>query len=311
MNLNECVQWFRNHDDYLILTHSRPDGDTLCSAAALCRGLRRIGKRAFLYENTQMTSFYIPYVMPFYAPPEFEPRSVVSVDTASDGLFPVGWSGHVDICIDHHPSNDGHADHLLCWPDKASCGEVVIQVIKQLCGELDLETAELLYIAVATDTGCFVYGNTTGDTLRAAAELIDLGVNNKLINRSIFRTFSKARLTLEGMMLTGIKQFRGGKINVATVTLDMMDRARATEDDCEDLASIAGKIKGSRVGITIREVEPGRCKISIRTGDEVNANAVCAKFGGGGHAMASGCTIDADPDTACELIVAAVNEVWK
>ena len=106
MTLNECLDYLNDNDGYLLLTHIRPDGDTLGSAAALCHILRRMGKVAFMYPNPQVTAAYEPYVAPFLAPPGFEPLTLLSVDLASENLFPEGFSGgSIGLCIDHHPTN--------------------------------------------------------------------------------------------------------------------------------------------------------------------------------------------------------------
>ena len=311
MTVLECAKLLQEQDDILIITHHRPDGDTLGSAAALCRGLQSLGKRAYLFPNPQVTETYAPFVAPYLAPAGFEPTYTVAVDVADTNMFALGYAGRVDMAIDHHPTNSGYAPHTLVMSEKASCGEIVLLVLRALCGALDPGMASLLYIAVSTDTGCFVYGNTTADTHRAAAELMDAGADSGMLNKLIFRTFSAARLMLEGMVYTGLRRYRDGQINIAVITLDMLRRAGTTEADCEDLASLAGKIAGNKVSVTVRELRPGHCKVSVRTGHEVDASAVCAKFGGGGHKMAAGCELDAGPDETADKLLQAINEVWQ
>ncbi len=310
MQMLDCTAWLRARDGFLLVTHLRPDGDTLGSAAALCLALRRAGKTAWLYPNPEITESYRCYTDALLAPDGFVPETVVSVDLADTNLFPVGFQGNVDLCIDHHPSNTFYAGETLVRPERAACGEIMLELIQALLGSITREEADLLYVAVSTDTGCFLYGNTTADTHRCAAALIDAGADSKALNKQLFRTVSKARLQLEGMVYTGLRSYRHDQINIAVVTLDMMARAGATEDDCNDLASLAGKVAGSKVSVTVRELGPERCKISLRTGAEVNASEVCARFGGGGHAMAAGCEMDCTPDEAAERMLAAINEVW-
>ena len=305
MTLNECINYLKSSDGYLLLTHIRPDGDTLGSAAALCHILRRLGKVAFLYPNPQITTNYDPYVAPYMAPPGYEPVTLVSVDLASENLFPEGFSGGpIGLCIDHHPTNSGYAQNLLCMPEKASCGEIVLELAKLALGGVDKTLADLLYMAVSTDCGCFVYANTKPDTHRAAAELMEAGADYKALNKKLFRTFSYSRLMLEGMIYTGMKRFGpDGCVTVATVTLDMMAESEATEDDCEDLASLAGRVAGNKVSVTIRQLEPKLCKVSLRSGEDFDSAAICALHGGGGHKMAAGCTVHSDPDETCDVIV--------
>ena len=312
MPLETFAECLRERDNFLLVTHLRPDGDTLGSAGALGSALRRLGKTAFLYNNPQITENYLRFVKQYIAPESFSPECVVAVDLADTGLFPVGFDAPVDFCVDHHPSNSGYAGKTIVWADKASCGELVMELIKTLCGDVTAQEADLLYIAVSTDCGCFVYGNTTADTHIAAAELIRLGANHKWLNRELFRMTSAARLKLEGMIFTGLHSYRDCKINFAIVTLDMMEKAHATENDCDDLASLAGRVRGSLVSVTIRELEKGkRCKVSVRTGEEVNASEVCAAFGGGGHAMAAGCTIDAGVEETERLLLEAIENQWR
>ena len=177
----------------------------------------------------------------------------------------------------------------------------MLEVIKSLCGDVSRDEAQLLYIAVSTDTGCFQYSNTNSATLRAAAELIDLGADNSELNIRFFRTQSRARMALEGRMLSGMRFFRDGAISVVTVTLRMLDECGAVENDCEDLAGLAGKAEGSVVSMTIRETKPGESKISLRSKPGVNVSEICAVYGGGGHAMAAGCTLQAGPERRVSL----------
>lgn len=309
LTMNECAEFLRSHDSFFVITHVRPDGDSLCSAAALCAALRRRGARAVMYRNPEVTESYYPLVEPFLGEWQ-EGDCIVSVDVADVTMFPKGWDGKIDLAIDHHPKNPGYAGHTLVDGSKAACGELVMQLIEMICGDLTKEEAELLYVAVSTDSGCFSYGNTTAETLRDAAHLIDCGAVNGVLNKQFFRSYSFQRLKLEGMIFSGMRSFRGGKINVAVVTLNMMKESGAIEDDCDDLASLTGRVRGSRVNITIRELEEGKCKVSLRTSEAVDASAICERFGGGGHKMAAGCTLNADPETAMQMILGAVNEIW-
>lgn len=311
MNINDCIDYLKAHDGYLIVTHIRPDGDTLGCAAALCHTLRRMGKTAYILKNPELMRSYEGWIAPFHAPEDFAAETVVAVDMAAESVFPIGFDRHVDLCIDHHATNSGYADHVCCEPEDAACGELVLKLVKGLVGGLDRETADYLYIAVSTDTGCFVYANTTADTHRAAAELIEAGADMESLNVKLFRTFSYSRVLLESMIYGGLRRYHNGEINVATVTLDMMERAGATEDDCDDLAGLAGRVEGSILNITIREQEDGSSKISVRSTPEISSSDICAVFGGGGHAMAAGCTIYGKPDKARDMLLSVIDEVWK
>ena len=311
MKTSETAKLFLSKDNFLLLTHKNPDGDTLGSAAALCSALRRAGKTAFLFPNAEMTEKYREFAEPFHAPEGFEPSFTVAVDIASETLLPPSFSGRVDFCIDHHPSNTHYAPKCLIAPGKASCGEIVLQLIKALNGGLTREEADLLYVAVSTDCGCFVYANTKADTLRAAAELLDFGADNHTLNVKLFRKVSRARMKIEGMIYSGMEFHRDGKISVATITQDMLRASGAAEDDLDDISGLAGRAENSLLNITVREKENGESRISLRSAPEVDCCEIAAVFGGGGHAMAAGCTIQAPPEKAKRLLLDVIDEVWK
>lgn len=308
MEYRECAAYLRERDNFLIITHIRPDGDTLGSAAALCSALRRMGKNAAMFPNPEITPRYLKYVEK-YIEADFEYDYIVAVDVAEEHMFCKGFDAKVNLAIDHHPSNSHYADELLLHAEKASCGESIIEVIKELNGGLSTEEASLLYMAVSTDCGCFRYANVTAETFAAASELAKYGAEIQKLNFELFRQVSKARIVLEGMICAGMKFYRDGKLVIATVTLDMMEKAGASENDCDDIAGIPGKVEGCVVSMVIRELEKGKCKVSVRSQPSFNSCEFCAKFGGGGHEMASGCTIMAEPDEVCEMLVKAVEDI--
>lgn len=311
MTVSETVEFLRKNDNYLILTHMRPDGDTMGSAAALCHGLRQAGKTAFLFPNPQFADNHPWITEPYLPGREYESNCTIAVDIAHPALFSKGFKGKADLCIDHHPSNTGYASNTLLKSDKASCGEIVMEVVKELCGGIDKTAADLLYIAVSTDTGCFVYGNTTGDTLQAGAELCRAGASNTALNKILFRTSSKERIKLEAMILSDFRYFHEGKTVFAVVTRAMLEESGATENDLSDIAALPGRVEGGCVSAVIRENEDGSCKVSLRTNGAVNASDVCSRFGGGGHAMAAGCNINENMEKAIELLAQAIGEALE
>ena len=310
MTVQACVDWLKERDNYLILTHTRPDGDTLCSAAALCSALRRFGKRAWLFPNPEATDRYLAFVGEYFATETDCGNTVVSVDTAEPGMFPKGFTGSVDLAIDHHCSNTGYAPLTLVEPDRAACGEIILDLIRELCGTVTKEEADLLYVAVSTDTGCFQYMNANAHTFRAAAELVEYGAENGKLNSLLFRSVPFRRIKLDSMIYQNMRFFRDGKIAVAVVTQAMLDECGVTENDMDDLAGLAGKPEGVVVSVTIKEKTSAESKVSMRSKPPVNVSDICGKFGGGGHALAAGCRIDADVESAVEQVVSAINEAW-
>ena len=312
MNIKECAAWLRNRNGFLILSHHRPDGDALGSAAALCRGLRTMGKTAFILENPQATERYIPLLREYYASPDFRPDSVVAVDLADEGIIQLNaqeYKGRVDLAIDHHPSNSGYAKELLLMGERAACGEIIYHLLMDLLGGIDQETAALLYIAVTTDTGCFRYKNTTPATLRVGAALLEAGAPIDL-NRRLFMKKNRTRLILESSIISGLEFFMDGEACLSAITLAELRRIGVTESDMEDIAVVAGSVEGVECSCTLRQVEEQTWKVSVRTGEYENASAICAEFGGGGHGMAAGGTVQGSLEEAKAIVKAAVMKHW-
>ncbi len=312
LSFDSCVEWLKSHDDYLIINHRNPDGDALGSAAALCRGLRQAGKRARVLENPNMTERYAEWVRE-YGNGDFEPRKIISVDLADENIIQTNASeliGRVDLSIDHHPSNTHYAANEFILPGKASCGEIIYMLLRALSGGIDSETATLLYIAVTTDTGCFRYKNTSPDTLRAGAELLEAGAPIDL-NRVLFMKKRRSRLALESMIIGSLEFFMDGEAVIGYITSDMLERSGATDDDMDDIASVTGQVQGVETSVTMRQTAPETWKISVRTGQYSNADLICAEFGGGGHGMAAGGTIEGSRESAAETVKAAVRKHWK
>ena len=310
MRAEDCAELLARQDKLLLVTHRNPDGDTMGSAAALCSALRRSGKTAYLWPNPQVIAKLLPYVEPYYAPEGYMPETVISVDVATEKMFAGGFDGPVDLCIDHHPSNSHYAAAECIDPARAACGQIVLRVIRALCGGLTKEEADLLYIAITTDCGCFQYANTDSSALRDAAELLDAGADNARLNMLFFRRVSAARIKLEGLIYQNMSFYKDGKVAVAIVTDEMLSAAGATEDDCDDLAGLAGRAECALVSITIRDWPGGASKVSVRSGESFDSCALCARFDGGGHRMAAGCNLPVPPLQARDLLLQAIDEVW-
>lgn len=301
-------------DNILILTHKRPDGDTIGCAVGLCALLRQVGKTAWVLKNPDATSRFTPYLEGYVAPEGFAYEKVVAVDVATLGLLlpearAIADSRGVDLCIDHHPSNEHYAKETCLEADKAACGEIIYKIVGEL-GELTDEVAKMLYVAVSTDTGCFVYSNTTAHTHAVAAALLERDIPYREINKRHFRTKSMNRMRLESMLVERMEVLEEGRVVLSAITLADMAALGAREEDAEDIAAFLGQIEGVKVSATIRELEGGECKISLRTDPAyLNATDTCALLGGGGHKAASGCTIQGDAAQAQKVMKETILKV--
>jgi len=311
----EVATWLKEKNDFLIITHRRPDGDTLGSASALAQGLREQGKDAFVLFNPETTSRYLRFVEQYHAPDDYAPENIIVVDTATIELLPKNadkYKDSISLCIDHHRSNTQYADMLCLNADNAACGEIIFDILMAMTGKLSSQTAERLYVALSTDTGCFSFGNTTAYTLYVASQLVEAGAPNKELNKVLFRTKTHSRISMEGMITSGIEYYFDDKVAMAFITKEMMETSGADEDDIDDIAALPGSIEGVYIGITLREMSsPHDCKLSVRTRSPYDAQEICAEFGGGGHKLAAGCTIDKTIPEAKELMLDVLKNIMS
>ena len=297
-------------DNVLLLTHVRPDGDTIGSAAALCRALRDCGQTAYLLPNPEITAIYAPCAAPYWAPEGWQAEHIVSVDIADASLLPENaqpYRDRIELAIDHHPSQTFFARNTCLEADSAACGEIVYEIIQHLTA-LTADIALPLYVAVSTDCGGFQYGNTTARTHRIAAALMDV-VDVAAVNKALFRTKSRVRLAMESRMVADMKLFDHQRVVVMEIPLSLRQEMQATDADIEELSALPALVEGTDCGVTLRELRPGTVKVSVRTGPRVDACALCRILGGGGHHAASGATVEGTLNEARMAVLAAYRKV--
>ena len=262
--------------------------------------------------NSGVTETYAGYMEGCYPPADFVPEHIVAVDIATEHLLPAEFEpyrGGIELCIDHHPSNEGYAEETCLDASAAACGEIVYRICR-LLGEMDAAIAKQLYIAITTDCGCFVYNNTTPATHRIAAELMEYGDFWKQVNRNCFQTLSLKEIKLQQRLLGSMEFFDGGALAVGAISLADLAEFQASQGDSEELASWANKIQGVKASATLRQLEERVWKVSLRTDGSLNATRVCALLGGGGHAAAAGASMyDVDEAQARRRVLEAVRAV--
>ena len=304
---SECAQILLAHDNFSIVTHRRPDGDTLGSSAVLCMGLRQLGKNAHILENPEITPKYTHLHQGLCKPKAEAGDFVVSVDVASENMLPDCFKGlPYDLRIDHHGSATSFTPVELVEPGAAACGEIIYHVLTLMGAELDIPMAEALYSAVSTDTGCFRYANTTADTLRVAAACLDAGADTFTINQALFETNSLARLKVQAWMLQNAIFLQEGKIAVCALPKAIEKEFGANEDDLDNISGFPRSIEGVKLAVTIRDEAEGKVKMSVRAVPGCDAAALCAKFGGGGHKGAAGASMNATMEEAVAKVIAAL-----
>jgi len=205
------------------------------------------------------------------------------------------------INLDHHIDNPGYGDAAVVLPRASSTGEVVYRLLEQAGIPLNKPAAEALFVAILTDTGRFMFSNSTPDSFRIVADMIEQhGLDVAELTRHIYRSKSPERLKLEGMVAASIEPHLDGKLVVARVTQEMLRETGCSDAEANEMIAIPKSARGAMVCILFRESGPEDLKVSWRSEGEIAVNEVAASFRGGGHQRAAGANILGRPVAEAE-----------
>ena len=305
LNRAEAAGFLLVNDNFCILTHRRPDGDTVGSAAALCLGLRKLGKQAWVLKNEEISDRFGWLVEGLTKEAVEESDIVVSVDVASPGMLPKCFAPLAETCrlrIDHHGSATSFTPEELVDADSASCAELVCDVLAILGVEMDKKIAEAVYVGMSTDTGCFRFANTTAHSFTVAAVCAKAGADIYGLNQQLFETNSLPKLRMHAWMIENMKLLDDGKLAIVAIPRAVEELLRVTDDDMDNISSYPRTVAGVRMAATLRQTKDGETKISVRAIPGYDAAAVCAHFGGGGHKGAAGASTHMGLEEAAEKL---------
>lgn len=297
----------------LLLSHTNPDGDTIGSVTALSRALKLCGKETVCLCDIPIPerNLFICGEGAYATTCEMQENDlVVSVDVASaqmlGGLREI-FENRTDIRIDHHASADDFATDNYVDPTAAACAEIIFDLVCLLPCTLCEEVASPLYTALNTDTGGFRFSNTTARTHRIAAALLEAGAAAADICETLYENVTLESLQSNALFLEKYQLYLNGKVLFLPITMADKERFGFTDENIEGYATLSRKIVGVELGMVLREKDRGGYKVSMRSRKTVDSAALCALFGGGGHARAAGATIEADSfDEACQKLLDGV-----
>ena len=299
----------------LLLSHTNPDGDTVGSVTALSRALKLCGKETICLCDIPIPerNLFICGEGAYVTSCEIrESDLVVSVDVASPqmlGGLREAFDGRTDIRIDHHASADDFATYNYVDPTAGACAEIVYELITLLPCTLCEAVASPLYTALNTDTGGFRFSNTTARTHKIAAALMEAGAAAADICETLYENVTLESLQSNALFLEKLQLYLDGKILFLPITMADKERYGFTDENIEGYATLSRKIAGVELGMVLREKDRGGYKVSMRSRKTVDSAALCALFGGGGHARAAGATVEADGfEEACKKLIDGVLE---
>lgn len=310
--LSELAAWLKAHDDYAVLGHINPDGDTSGSCIALCLALKAMGKNAFVHLPGGLAKMYacFNHGMEIHSGGNlpFQPKTAFSVDVSDKKRLGSGET-LFDSCedkavLDHHGTNEGFGDICVVDGSAASCGELAVELIRELGVKLSEEMASWLYVAICTDCGRFGFSSTRPETMVAAADCLRAGIDVDMIHRELYRTRSEGRTRLLGLVLSGLEMNDEKTMCWARLTEDMLAKAHAMREDNEGIVNYLLEIQGVRFACLAEERGADVTKFSLRSKPPFDvAENIALPLGGGGHACAAGVTLNMPMESALEAVL--------
>lgn len=283
---NELKALFNRHEQFVILTHLKPDGDTLGSSIALCRYLRAQGKQAMIHQSDPIPD-NLSFLDTSCFSKEVVPASLlISIDASDEGRLDsrLGMYSLPIVNIDHHRTNTWFGDYHFI-KQASSTAELVYELLNAFGWTPDLQSLEALYTAIVTDTNRFLYDSTTSSTLRAVAEMMELGLRVQPIHEVLYSETPMSKIRLQAYVLGQAQSFAQGRILVGELRAD--EHQRFDNTDTDDIVELLRDIKGVRVSVFFYEYK-NDWKVSLRSKYPIDVSEVAFKYGGGGHTQAAG-----------------------
>ncbi|MFL5827558.1 MAG: DHH family phosphoesterase [Thermoleophilaceae bacterium] len=318
--LDQILEELRQSEKLLLTTHENPDGDALGSLLATHMVLRLLGKDVVMFMSSN--EFPLPWEYRDMAfdgvlhepPPDVDERTIVFLDCGNIDRMPVDWlqQDHLHILnIDHHHDNTRFGTVNLVDPDASCTAQIVWRIAKELEVEITPPIADALYVGLVTDTGRFMYENTTAEAHRMAADLIDAGVAPHDVYRRLYEDLPFARLQLLARALSRVQRYDNGALTLTYLTRQDYEDTGSIETDSEGVVDHIRAVEGTAVAALVRDLlsddRDGMRKVSLRSTDgRVDVSRIARAHGGGGHRQAAGFSTELSID---ELVDSLRREV--
>jgi phosphoesterase RecJ-like protein len=306
--MDEIRALMREHDNFIIAGHVNPDGDAVGACLGLAMALNETGKKVNVLLEPYAPRFDIIPGQHLLYKEKWETVSapiILCVDCGDAARMgeakPVFDKTQVTVCIDHHMTNEGFAQHNFIDPDASSASELIYQLILPEY-YIDKDIATALYAGIIWDTGGLRFDSTTRETMRVAGELMNLGIPFTEIYSELMHRRSFSEIKLFGKILEITTRRFGWRIVYACVTKELLKEQNASAKDMEGVVEYLLNINDAEIAVLFYERSKKDVKASLRS-RVANIGAVAAEFGGGGHKLAAGCTVNGDMESICENIL--------
>ena len=310
--MKQLAEFIKNGKNFAVISHVSPDGDTMGSAAALLYALKKLGKKGQWFCEGNIPAEYlktreIKSLVEYDKVKNFD--SVIAVDVSAD--YRMGSCLELfnriekKAQIDHHITNTFFADVNLV-EDRNACAFLILRLLKELHIEIDYFIARALFVSICTDTGRLSHAGVTAEDVFDTAELYKLNINHNEIIATLFQTSSLKKVKLKGRASEHLISDNG----ITYTYLDTVDYIDFSADssDSEGVIEMCRSVEDTRIAFFIRQIPEGY-KVSMRCIPEYDVSEICAKFGGGGHKLAAGCTIKGTREEVISSLLKEIKEV--
>jgi bifunctional oligoribonuclease and PAP phosphatase NrnA len=306
----KIIEVLQKEDNFTLIAHMLPDGDSIGSLLALGAGLKKMGKQVQMF-----TPGLIPRKYSFLEGSELVSNEVfTAIDSkviivldSSDldrlGLFKEQVAAFDTIInIDHHVTNQSFGSFNLIDAEASASGEIIFGILKELGVELDHKIAESIYVAISTDTGSFKYDNTTSHTHQVIAELLKFNLSPGILSQKIFDERPLSFYILLKEALSSLELYLNRTVAVMTISKDIRIRSGATTDDLDGIVNYTRNIEGIELGILFYVESDHEVKVGFRS-KLLDVSDLAGKLNGGGHVRAAGCRLQGNYETVKEIVL--------
>lgn len=312
-----AIKQIQENENIYIVSHVQPDGDNIGSILALWMALKNIKERVFILKTDEIPSDFL-FLPNINIINEYSHDDnidlLITLDTSDESRLGKNKDllnqAKTVINIDHHISNNNFGHINIVDSNAAATGELVYKLINRLKVPIDKDIASCIYTAISSDTGSFMYDNTSVETHEIAAELIRTGIDKGNININLYQSRSIERTMLFIKALETLKLYFENKVAIVKITRSMVEEANAKMEDTEGIVSFIREIASVEVATILKEFNEEEIKVSMRSKRYVDVSSLCANLGGGGHIRAAGCTVNFPIDIAEKLILNELEKVF-
>jgi len=316
-SMAELLSALKGADSIALISHVSPDGDTLGSALALKLTLEKWGKEvAVCCQHT------VPHILDFMngaqtvcAPEALADKAfdlAVAIDVADlgrmGGCKEVFEKAKATAQVDHHGTNPAFAQVNLVDAQACSTGEIIYEIIEKMGVETDKQMAVCLYTAISTDTGNFSFDNTTARAFEIMSSLLKCGLPLNELTRTLFRLRTREQSKLLGKALDSLTFYEDNRIGGICLRLKDFEACGALPEHSEGIVNYGIDVAGVQMAFLCRETAAGDIRVSLRALPPCNVAKVASRFGGGGHALAAGCTMHTSLEEAAQQLLEAMKE---